>query len=55
MPTYAIEYGEGEDVKRETLEGVTLEREDGWITVFRGKDSILRLREEHVSSIEEVR
>ena len=55
MPTYAIEYGEGDEVKRQTLEGVTLEREDGWVTVFRGRDSILRVREEHVQSIEEVR
>jgi hypothetical protein len=54
MPTYAIVYGEGDDVKRENLEGVTLEREDGWLTIFRGKDSILRVREEHVRSIEEV-
>jgi len=54
MPNYAIVYGEGEDVRRETLEGVTVEREDGWLTVFRGKDSILRVREEHVRSIEEI-
>jgi len=53
MPDYAIEYGEGDEVRSETLEGVTIEREDGWLTVFRGKDSILRVREEHVRSIEE--
>jgi hypothetical protein len=54
MPTYTIVYGEGDDVKRENLEGVTVEREDGWLTIFRGKDSILRVREEHVRSIEHV-
>lgn len=54
MPNFAIVYGEGEDVRSETLEGVTMEREDGWLTIFRGKDSILRVREEHVQSIEEV-
>jgi hypothetical protein len=54
MPDYAIVYGEGDEVTRETLKGVTVEREDGWLTIFRGKDSILRVREEHVRSIEEV-
>jgi len=54
MPNYALVYGEDDDVRRETLVGVTVEREDGWLTIFRGKDSILRVREEHVRSIEEV-
>jgi hypothetical protein len=47
-------YGDDEQVVRETLEGVEIVREDGWTVVFRGNDAILRLRDEHVQSLEEI-
>ena len=55
MPSYVIAYGDDENLVRQTLHGVVLEREDGWLVVFRGKDVILRLREEHVRSVEPFR
>ena len=54
-PSYTIDYGDDEQAVRQTLHGVVLEREDGWLVVFRGKDVILRLREEHVRSVEPFR
>jgi hypothetical protein len=54
MPTYLMVYGDDEQVVRETLEGVEIVREDGWTVVFRGNDAILRLRDEHVQSLEEI-
>jgi len=39
---------------RETFKDVDVEREDGWVVLFRGPDAILRLREEHVQSLEQV-
>jgi hypothetical protein len=37
---------------RETYEGVEVVKEDGWVVLFRGKDAVLRAREEHVQSLE---
>jgi hypothetical protein len=37
---------------RETFNDVELQREDGWLVIFRGKDAILRAREEHIQSVE---
>ena len=54
MPTYRMVYGDGEQVVRETFEDVTVEREDGWTVLFRGKDAILRLQDAHVQSLERV-
>jgi hypothetical protein len=55
MATYRIVYGDDEQVVRETLENIDdLQREDGWVVLFRGKDAILRLREERVQSLEDV-
>jgi hypothetical protein len=54
MPTYRMVYGDDEQVVRETLEGVEIVREDGWTVIFRGKDAILRMRDEHVQSLEEI-
>jgi len=46
--------GEGEEVTQ-TLEGITsIEREDGWVVLFRGPKAILRLQEEHVHSLDMV-
>ena len=52
MPRYRMVYGEDEQVVRETFDDVLLEREDGWVVLFRGSDAILRIREEHVQSLE---
>ena len=52
MPTYQMVYGDNEQVVRETFEGVEVEKEDGWVVLFRGLDAILRVREEHVQSLE---
>jgi hypothetical protein len=46
-------YGDGERVVTETFDNVDeVEREDGWLTLFRGKEAILRVQEDHVDSIE---
>ncbi|MDQ1618650.1 MAG: hypothetical protein QOE19_1219 [Actinomycetota bacterium] len=52
MANYRIVYGDGEQVVRETFNDVELQREDGWLVIFRGKDAILRAREEHIQSVE---
>lgn len=52
MPNYRIVYGDDGQVVRETLHDVNLEREDGWVVLFRGSDAILRVHEEHVQSVE---
>jgi hypothetical protein len=52
MANYRIVYGDDEQVVRETYTDVELQREDGWLVIFRGKDAILRAREEHIQSVE---
>jgi CBS domain-containing protein len=47
-------YGDAEQVVRETFADVDVEREDGWTVLFRGKDAVLRVRDEHVQSLEQV-
>ena len=54
MPTYQMVYGDAEQVVRETYKDVDVQREDGWVVLFRGPEAILRVREEHVQSLEEV-
>jgi hypothetical protein len=54
MPTYRMVYGDGEQVVRETFDGVTVEREDGWTVLFRGNSAILRVQDVHVQSLERV-
>jgi hypothetical protein len=55
MATYRMVYGDDEQVVRETFENIDdLQREDGWVVLFRGNDAILRLREEHIQTLEEV-
>jgi hypothetical protein len=54
MASYQMVYGDNEQVVRETYDDVELQREDGWLVLFRGNDAILRVREEHVQSIDEV-
>jgi hypothetical protein len=54
MATYRMVYGDGESgVVEETFENINdVEREDGWVVLFRGNDAILRVQEEHVQSLE---
>jgi hypothetical protein len=52
MTNYRIVYGDDEQVVRETFNDVELQREDGWLVIFRGNDAVLRAREEHVQSVE---
>ncbi len=54
MASYRIVYGDDEQVVRETYRDVELQREDGWLVIFRDKDAILRAREEHVQSVEQL-
>jgi hypothetical protein len=54
MPTYQMVYGDDEQVVRETFDDVEVQREDGWVVLFRGNDAILRVQEEHVKSLEQV-
>ena len=54
MPTYRMVYGDNNQVVRETFHDVALEREDGWTVLFRGKEAILRVRDEHIQSLEHV-
>jgi hypothetical protein len=55
VATYRIVYGDDEQVVRETFTDVEVQYEDGWYVIFRGNDAILRVREEHVQSMEEVK
>ena len=52
MPTYRMIYGDNTQVVRETYDDVVVEREDGWVVLFRGSDAILRVQEDHVQSID---
>jgi hypothetical protein len=53
MATYRMVYGDDEQVVRETFENIDgVEREDGWVVLFRGKEAILRVQEIHVQSLE---
>jgi hypothetical protein len=53
MATYRMVYGDDEQVVRETFEDITgVEREDGWVVLFRGPEAILRVQEAHVQSLE---
>jgi hypothetical protein len=54
MPTYRMVYGDQDQVVRETYTDVDIEREDGWTVLFRGRDAILRVRDEHVQSLERI-
>ena len=53
MATYRMVYGDDENLLTETYEDITgLEREDGWVVLFRGPEAILRVQEAHVQSLE---
>ena len=53
MPSFELVYGDDEQVVRETYHDITgVEREDGWLVLFRGDHAILRAQEKHVKSFE---
>jgi hypothetical protein len=53
MATYQMVYGDDENLLTETYEDITgVEREDGWVVLFRGPEAILRVQEAHVRSLE---
>jgi hypothetical protein len=55
MATYRMVYGDAERTVDETLTDIDeVEREDGWVVLFRGNDAILRVQEAHVQSLERV-
>jgi hypothetical protein len=53
MATYRMVYGDDEQIVQETFENIDeVEREDGWVVLFRGPEAILRVQETHVQSLE---
>jgi hypothetical protein len=55
MATYRMVYGEEGQAVEETYENIDdVEREDGWVVLFRGDDAILRVQEIHVQSLEQL-
>jgi hypothetical protein len=55
MATYRMVYGDDEEVVRETYENIDdVQREDGWVVLFRGQEAILRVQEIHVQSLEQL-
>jgi hypothetical protein len=54
MTSYRMTYGDSEtDAGTETYADVEVEREDGWVVFFRGKEAILRVQEAHVMALDE--
>jgi hypothetical protein len=48
-------YGEDGQVVDETFDHIDeVEREDGWVVLFRGLDAILRVQEAHVQLLERI-
>jgi hypothetical protein len=55
MATYRMVYGDDESVVRETYDDIdSIEREDGWVVLFRGNDAVIRVQESHVQELEQV-
>lgn len=55
MATYRMVYGEGADRVTETYSDIDdVQREDGWVVLFRGPEAILRVSEDRVQSLEAV-
>jgi hypothetical protein len=53
MATYRMVYGDDENLLTETYDNITeVEREDGWVVLFRGPEAILRVQEAHVKEME---
>jgi hypothetical protein len=55
VPTYKMVYGDEDNMLTETYANIdSVEREDGWLVLFRGNDAIARVEEIHVKSFEQV-
>ena len=55
MATYRMVYGDDERTVQETYTDIDeVEREDGWVVLFRGTEAILRVQEAHVLSLEQL-
>ena len=55
MATYRMVYGDDERMVQETFTDIDeVEREDGWVVLFRDKEAILRVQEAHVQSLEQL-
>lgn len=55
MAKYRMVYGDDTQVVRETYDNVDdVQREDGWLVLFRGTEAIIRVQETHVQSFEEL-
>jgi hypothetical protein len=55
MTTYRMVYGDNERTVQETFTDIDeVEREDGWVVLFRGKEAIMRVQEAHVQSLEQL-
>ena len=55
MATYQMVYGDADQVVTERFEDIdSVEREEGWVVLFRGPEAILRVQEAHVQSLERV-
>ena len=54
MARFRMVYGDDEQVVRETFEDVEVVRDDGWTVLFRGDQAILRVRDEHVQTLEQL-
>ncbi len=54
MARYRMVYGDDEQVVRETFEDVDVVRDEGWTVLFRGDEAILRVRDEHVQTLEQL-
>jgi hypothetical protein len=53
MATYRMVYGDDENVVTETYDEIDeVEREDGWVVLFRGDEAILRVQEAHIQEME---
>ena len=55
MTSYRMLYGDNAtDAVTETYHDVEVEREDGWVVLFRGRTAILRVQEGHVLALQEL-
>jgi hypothetical protein len=55
MATYRMVYGDDDNVVEETYADIEeVNREDGWVVLFRGGEAILRVQESHVKSLAEI-
>jgi hypothetical protein len=55
VATFKMVYGDEENLVTETYANVdSVEREDGWLVLFRGPEAILRVQESHVRSFEQL-